>query len=276
MKFLLIGNGFIAPAHKDAIKKIGGEIIGIVDKNQGENKWMGAVKKTDADCVVVLTPNDLHFEMIKLALEQDKIVLCEKPLVIKLEQAKMLANENKVFIVLQLRHHPFVELIRREQFDRRDKYKIDMNLYFKRDDKDYIEGWKNQKERSGGFLYNLGIHYFDLLLYLFGDAKEIKVEKIYEKNDTIPEAEGKGIIEGENYTCNWQIFINKKENGVIIKKREYIINGIPYNFSSKDNLAEENLHKFVYQDLLSGKGITSNEALKSIKLVDSIYKNIES
>ena len=214
--------------------------------------------------------------MVKFALEQGKIVLCEKPLVVKLEQAKILANEDKVFTVLQLRHHPLVELIKKEQFAKKGKHMINMNIFFKRDDENYINGWKNQKERSGGFLYNLCIHYFDLLLYLFGDIKDVKVNKIYEKNGPLPEAEGKGVIEGDNYVCNWQIFINKKENGLIIKKREYIINDIPYNFSSKDNLAEENLHKFTYEDLLRGKGVKPKEALKSIELVEAIYKKLKS
>ncbi len=90
MKFLLIGNGFVASRHKEAIKTIKGEIVGIIDKDQGEDKWKEAVKTNDADCVVILTPNNLHFEMSKLAAEQGKIVLCEKPLVINSKQIKIL------------------------------------------------------------------------------------------------------------------------------------------------------------------------------------------
>ncbi|KKQ77136.1 MAG: hypothetical protein US98_C0012G0006 [Parcubacteria group bacterium GW2011_GWC1_38_6] len=272
MKFAIIGKGFIFPSHEKAIKAVGGKIVDIVDeKTDGPDAWKSMVKKTTADCVVVLTPNDLHFEMVKLALEQEKIVLCEKPLVTKLEQAKILANEDKIFTVLQLRHHPLVELIKKEQFSKKGKHIINMNIFFKRNDEDYINGWKNQKNRSGGFLYNVGIHYFDLLLYLFGDAQRVKVDKVYEDNGSNPKAEAKGVIEGINFICNWQIFINKKEDGDIVKKREYIINGTPYNFSSKDNLAQENLHKFTYEDLLKGKGVKPKETLRSIELVEEIY-----
>jgi len=108
---------------------------------------------------------------------------------------------------------------------------------------------------------------------LFGGAKNLKVSRIYEKTASPPEAEAMGKIEGENYTCDWQLHINKKEAGEIIKKREFIINGTSYNFSSKDNLAEENLHLFVYEDLLKGRGIIPQEALKSIELVEKIYQS---
>ena len=291
MKFLLIGNGFIIPSHKQTIKSIGGEIVSIVDKDQGEGRWKEEVKKTNADCVVVLTPNDLHFEMAELAAEQGKVVLCEKPLTFKSEQTEVLTEKDNIFTVLQLRYHPFVEKIRtslanarqnldfslrselkQEQLVKNVNHKIEMNIYFKRDDEKYINGWKNKKERSGGFLFNLGIHYFDLLIHLFGEPKNIEVDSIYERNDSNPEASASGIIKGDNYTCKWRMYINKKEVGQIIKKREFVINGTSYNFSSKDNLAEENLHKFVYQDLLNGKGITPQEALKSIKLIEQIYE----
>lgn len=254
MKFLLIGNGFIAPKHIEAIKETGGDVVESFGLEKGENYWKEAIKKTEADCIVILTPNNLHFEMAKFAAEKNKIVLCEKPLTIKSEEAEELSKYSDIFTVLQLRYHHLTEKIKKEQLRKNIKHQIKMNIFFKRDDGNYIKGWKNQKEKSGGFLFNLGIHYFDILLYLFGEPKRIKVKKIYEKNGYKPEAEALGKIEGENYSCDWQIFINRKDNqGQIIKKREFIINGKSYNFSSKDNLAEENLHKFVYQDLLKKK-----------------------
>jgi UDP-2-acetamido-3-amino-2,3-dideoxy-glucuronate N-acetyltransferase len=274
-KFAIIGKGFIYNLHKEAIKKLGGEIVDIVDEDNGINSWKDMVKKTKADCIVILTPNHLHFEMAKFSAQQGKIVLCEKPLVINSEQAKILAKYPNIFTVCQLRYHPYVERIKREELSKDIKHNIRMNIYFKRDDENYLKGWKNQKERSGGFLFNLGIHYFDLLLHLFGPPQKIKVEKIYEKNGENPEAEAKGEIEGENYVCSWQMFINKKENGKILSKREFIIDGVSYNFSSKENLAQENLHFFVYKDLLKGKGITPKEALKSIELIEKIYNLYE-
>ncbi len=270
-KFAVIGTGFIFRTHLLAINEIGGKVVDVVNESNGKDAWKEMVRTTDADCIVVLAPNDLHFEMAKFSAEEGKIVLCEKPLTIKSEHVRILAAKPNIFTICQLRRHPFVEKIKNEQLTKNIKHDIKMDVFFKRDEENYVREWKNKKERSGGFLFNLGVHYFDLLLHLFGEAKKLEVNKIYEKNDDNPEAEAKGKIEGENYICHWQMFINKKENGEIIKKREFIINGTSYNFSSKDNLAEENLHRFVYQDLLDNKGISPGEVLPSIELIEKIY-----
>jgi len=274
-KFAIIGTGFIFRTHLQAINKIGGKIVDVVNESHGKDAWKEMVKNTDAPFVVILTPNDLHFEMTKFSAESGKIVLCEKPLTINSKDAQILTKYPHIFTVCQLRYHPFVEKIKKEHLSKNIKHQIKMNIFFKRDDPSYIKSWKNQKERSGGFLFNVGIHYFDLLLYLFGPPQKIRVEKIYEKNGENPEAEARGETEGENYFCSWQMFINKKEEGKILSKREFIIDGVSYNFSSKENLAQENLHFFVYKDLLKGKGITPKEALKSIELIEKIYNLYE-
>ncbi|MBC7074355.1 Gfo/Idh/MocA family oxidoreductase, partial [Candidatus Parcubacteria bacterium] len=79
-KFAVIGTGFIFRTHLQAINKIGGKIVDAVNESNGKDAWREMVKNTDADCVVILTPNDLHFEMAKFSAENGKIVLCEKPL----------------------------------------------------------------------------------------------------------------------------------------------------------------------------------------------------
>ncbi len=274
MKFFVIGKGFIFPKHKEAIEAVGGEIEIAVDKDQGEEKWKETLAESRADYVSILTPNHLHYKMIKESLKRGKIVLCEKPLVINSSHARDLVGEN-VFSVLQLRHHPLLEKIKKEQLVKKSRHVIKANICFQRDDNNYVEGWKNKKETSGGFLFNVGVHYFDILLHLFGEAKNFHVEKIYDKNDRNPKAEAKIKIEGENYFCDFSMFINKEEGGEIIKKREFIINGTPYNFSSKKNLAEENLHQFVYQDLIKRKGQRPEDSLKSIELIERLYQSYE-
>ncbi len=260
MKFSIIGTGFIFPINIQAIRDVGGEIRDVVNDTHGQNTWKDMIKNTDADCIVILTPNDLHFGMITASIEQGKIVLCEKPLVIKSEHAKILAEKPNIFTVLQLRHHPLVKEMKSEITDK-EKYEIDMDISVYRDE-NYYKSWKGQKERSGGVLVNLGIHYFDLLLYLFGDAKKIKTTFLDDKT-------GQGIIEGDNYICNWRVSTDEKREN---QRRIFKINGVNYNFSSKDNLSYENLHKFVYQDLLNKKGITPKESLKSIELVEKLYQ----
>jgi UDP-N-acetyl-2-amino-2-deoxyglucuronate dehydrogenase len=256
MKFLLIGNEFIAPRHKEAIKNINGEIVDIIDI---EDDWKKAVENTNADCVVILTPNDLHFEMAKLSAECRKTVLCEKPLAIKSKQAEILSKYPNIFTVLQLRYHPDVERIRSD-IKERGKNEIEMDISVYRED-DYYQCWKGQKERSGGVLFNLGIHYFDLLLYIFGDSKKVMLETLDDKTGT-------GTIEGDNYTCKFKISTDGERNN---QRRIFNVNGNFYNFSSRDNLSYENLHRFVYSDLLNKKGVLPKEALKSIKLIEELY-----
>lgn len=261
LKFLLIGNGFIAPRHKEAILEIGGKIVGVIDKDQGEDAWKSAITGTEADYVVVLTPNDLHFSVTKFAAENNKIVLCEKPLTISSREARELDKFSNVFSVLQLRFHSDVDKIKSEvKTDSKNEVEMDISVY--RDD-DYYAGWKGRRERSGGPLFNLGVHYFDLLLYIFGEAKNVSLNYLDEKT-------GKGKIEGENYICNFIVSTGAERDN---QRRVFKINGKQYNFSSKDNLSYENLHRFVYDDLIKGKGVTPLESLKAIELIENLYNS---
>ena len=256
MKFSIIGTGFIFSAHAQAIRDMGGEIRDIVNNAYSEDSWKKMVQSTDADCIVILTPNHLHKEMILESVKNGKIVLCEKPLVLSSKDCEAL--KGKIFSVLQLRHHPLLKEIKANIREADNVINMDISVF--RDQK-YYESWKGQKEKSGGVLFNLGIHYFDLLLHLFGEAKEIKTEYLDEKT-------GRGIIKGDNYVCNWKISTDAKKEE---QKRVFEINGINYNFSSKDNLSFENLHKLVYEDLYKEKGVDPKEAVKSIKLVEKLY-----
>lgn len=258
-KFAIIGKGFIFKVHSQAIAQIRGEIVEVVDESSGQDAWRDMVKNTDADCIVILAPNDLHFEMVMAAAQQGKIVLCEKPLVIKSGQARILAEKPNIFTVLQLRYHPLVKDLK-SKINKNENYKINMDISVHRDEK-YYKGWKGQKEKSGGLLFNLGIHYFDLLQYLFGREKQVNTLTLSDKT-------GRGIIEGNNYICNWKLSTDEKKDN---QRRVFKINGTDYNFSSKDNLSYENLHTFVYQDLINKKGTTPGEALKSIILVEKLY-----
>jgi len=259
MKFSIIGTGFIVPRHIEAINFVGGKIIDVVNDAYGKNIWQKMVKNTKADCIVILTPNDLHFKMCQTAAEAGKTVLCEKPLAIRSEHIKKLAKYKNIFTVLQLRRHPLIEAIKSEIKNKKNhKIEIDVSVYR---DKEYYTSWKGQEKRSGGVLFNLGIHYFDLLLYLFGSAQAIKTLSVNDKTGT-------GIIKGRNYICDWRVSTDEKQDK---QRRIFKINGENYNFSSQDNLSYENLHRFVYQDLLKKKGISPKQALRSVELVERLH-----
>jgi len=216
------------------------------------------VKKTKADCIVILTPNFLHFEMAKFSAQCGKIVLCEKPLALKSEEVKILAEYPDIFTVHQLRYHPFAKKLKSE-IKENGNYQIEIDISVHRDDP-YWKSWIGTKEKSGGIIFNLGIHYFDLLLYLFGEPVEVSTKFLTDKT-------GEGKISGKNYSCIWKISAEAPADD---QCRLFKINNINYDFSSK-----ENLHIFVYKDLLERKGITPKESVLSIELIEKIYENFK-
>ncbi len=261
MKFLIIGKGFIYPRHIDAIKRIGGEIVDEISLEDGEDKWKEVMEKTQADCVAVLTPNNLHYPMCKMALEMGKKVVCEKPLTISSKDCVELGNYENIFCVLQLRHHALAKQLK-EEIDPAKKYEIEMDISVYRDP-GYYQSWKGQIPRSGGVLFNLGVHYFDMIIYLFGDVKNIHSVKIDDKT-------GVGVLEGNNYICKFKVSTDEAKE---TQRRVFKINGIDYNFSSQDNLSYEDLHQFVYKEFAEGKGIDPKQSLKAIELIERIYKS---
>lgn len=263
MKFAIIGTGFINPKHVEAIFNVMGKITDVVNATMGEDKWKEVVSKTDADCVVILAPNDLHFPMAKMAAERGKIVICEKPLTINSQEARELSKYPNIFTVLPLRYHRELKNIK-ENVASHPTSEVEMDISVYRDP-EYYAGWKGKKERSGGVLFNLGVHYFDILLHVFGKPDEVKLTHLDNKT-------GVGYIKGKNYKCNFRVSTDaKREN----QRRVFKINGEQYNFSPKDNLAYENLHQHIYDDMLKGKGVTPEEALPSIELIESLYESFK-
>jgi len=225
-KFAIIGSGYIFLKHVEAIRYIGGEITEVINENSYIN-WKDLIDNTKAQYIIILTPNYLHEEMAEYASKKGKIILCEKPFAIKPFEKEY----KNVFVVLQLRHHPMVEEMRKSI---KDNNKIEIDIAVWRD-QEYHDGWKGDIRKSGGIDFNLGIHYFDLVYYLLGDNKmELTV----------------------NLTTK-----SKKPS------RNITINGKTFNLSSKENLSEENLHRFVYEDLIKGKGVKPCELKKLTKII---------
>ena len=263
IKFAVIGMGFIWPRHKQAIESLGGEVYLTCDidktKNPDFTDWVEMFnhpKFKEVDIVSILTPNYLHAVIAREAVLKGKRVLCEKPLTLSSEECLTLSDN--VFTVLQLRHHPEVIRLKNEL---KGKHKVGLVVKVKRD-KDYWEGWKGQNEKSGGILFNLGIHYFDLLIHLFG--KEYKViDSLCLNRSAGGELDFNGTI------CNYYMEImpdNKEQD------RYLVIDGKRINLSKQDNLSFEDLHLEVYKDLMQGKGVLPSEAIKSIKLVEKLCR----
>lgn len=263
MKHCIIGsNGFISKRHKKAIENIGGELVLTCDIN-GEadfKDWVEMIHSPrfkEIDMVSICVPNYLHSVMVRELLNQNKKVLCEKPLTIYND---IYLDDLNLGVVLQLRHNPIVKKLKQENFN--GKIKIVVKSYRP---PEYWNSWKGDPLKSGGILYNMGIHYLDLLIYLLGNPVSIP----YSEYDT---KLAKGEIEFERGIGEYHIELLGEEakNASVVRKiafngEEQDLEGatIPLN----DSGAVLDLHTEVYKDFVAGKRISSIEAQKSLDLV---------
>lgn len=253
--FAVIGLGFIWPRHRLAIEELGGKILMTCDSDPAKGAtftdWVEMYNHTDfekIDAIIICTPNYLHAVQAREALLRGKKVLCEKPL--SIDDTRGLQG---VKTVLQLRHHPELKGIKAQ------RAYIEAKMYR---DETYWNSWKGQEVKSGGILYNLGVHYIDLLIYLLGRPK-----KILEVATGITCASGMIKFERGEGKYLIQAVDSREKQG-----RRIIVNGKEINLSDKDNLSYEDLHKEVYKDFMKGKGVGVSEAKKSLDLIKQLCK----
>jgi UDP-N-acetyl-2-amino-2-deoxyglucuronate dehydrogenase len=187
--FALIGAaGFIAKQHVKAIKDIGGELVIAYDKAENVGYLQDSFKEcifttkerelwkysNCYDYVVICTPNNTHMNFIKKAASRNKKIICEKPLVIREKDFAWLAlNGIDLSTILQLRY--FEKEIRDNLIHPTRFTKFDFNYWTPRGM--WYEGtWKSDKKKSGGLLFNIGIHPIDLLVKLFGRLRSFKID----------------------------------------------------------------------------------------------------
>lgn len=254
LKWAVIGcNGFVAKRHMRAIEDIGDEVY---MKWDIEKDYIDVVSSEDwknVDAVAICTPNYLHFPMMQAM--KDKIVICEKPFC--LSSQNILALDDNTNVVLQLRHHPEVKVWKNSKIKKGSKCKMTVKMF--RDDK-YWNSWKGDNSKSGGILFNLGIHYFDLLIYLFGEDYQVIKSNYSDKKCT-------GNISFSDCDVEYHIEIISDREG---QTRKLEINNEEVVLSVKDNLSYEGLHTQIYEDVKKGGGIKPIEAIKSIKLVEKL------
>ena len=263
-KHAVIGLGFIYNKHAEAISNTGGEIvIGCdIDKSKKDKLPEGSkfteewTDIKDVDYVSILTPNYQHPLMVKHFTEKGIKVLCEKPPVISSKDYYDLKDED-IDVVLQLRHHPEIKKWKDEIKEYED-YKVDMKILVRRDQW-YFDSWKGDEMKSGGLLFNIGIHYFDALAHLFGPFIEVKTEYIRAKR-------AKGKIRFLNAYVNWELALDAPMDN---QKRIFEINRNKLNLSQ----GFENLHTKVYEEMLEGRGIKLDECGETIKLIEKIKDN---
>lgn len=291
-KFALIGAaGFVAPRHMKAIKETGNELIAIMDKNDSvgiiDSYFPNAhyfseferfdrfiskqvfVEKQELDYVSICTPNYLHDSHIRFALRNNAHAICEKPLVLNpwnvsaLQQQESLSGRN-VYAILQLRLHPSsVALKKFLESHSDDQYDIDLAYITSRGNW-YLNSWKGDLEKSGGLSSNIGVHFFDLLSWIFGPpTKNVMHTKT-------PETES-GYLEFKNARVRWFLSINEKylpknTEHYMNSYRSIQINGEEWEFSD----GFQNLHTLSYEHILEGKGFGLSDAESAIQIIHDI------
>ena len=295
MNFGLIGAaGFIAPKHLKAIHDTENELIAAVDLHDSVGRldsyfpaarffteieqferfleqWSRDTTQEKVQYISICTPNYLHDAHVRLALRSGANAICEKPLVIAPGDLNSLLeleseSKNRIFSVLQLRLLPkLVEL--RESIQRqvpKDKIKVDLT-YITRRGSWYDTSWKGAPGLSGGVALNIGIHFFDLLIWLFGSVEESQVHLKQGRKAA-------GVLHLERAQVRWFLSTDSadlpdsvKENGGYAY-RSMTMDGQEIEFS--DGFTE--LHTRVYEEILAGRGTGILDAQPSLELAHSL------
>ena len=258
MKFALIGNGFIAPKHIEAIKAIGGELVAVCDIDP-KKEIKGIPFFTDykeaiklADCVSICTPNYLHKEMILECVAWGKMVLCEKPMSFNLGDFGLLNELPNVYGNFQLRYLPEIGEMRAKA---KNSQSVVLKVQMKRS-KTYYDSWKGDSTKTGGLLMNIGCHYFDLLGHLFGYRGF--VSQIEELSDL----RANGTLFYPTTTINWVVEFTEEQNEY---ERSLTIDGQRFDLVQKSNL-----HLRTYEDFAWGHGIRPEQEEKIVKMIYAI------
>tara|TARA_Y100000589_G_scaffold329137_1_gene374911 strand:- start:217 stop:1065 length:849 start_codon:yes stop_codon:yes gene_type:complete len=221
--------------------------------------------------VSICSPNYLHDAHIRFALRSGAHAICEKPLVLNpwnVDAIQAIEEETnrKVYTILQLRVHPTILRLREKLIRESNKYKYDLDLsYITSRGNWYNFSWKGDESKSGGIATNIGIHFFDMLIWLFGSVQENIVHVAENKKAA-------GYLELENARVRWFLSIDskdlpqaQKDNGQRTYRSIYI-NGEVLEFSS----GFTDLHDLVYQGILNGSGYGTEDARIAIQVSHEI------
>ncbi|WP_417454778.1 Gfo/Idh/MocA family oxidoreductase [Kiloniella sp.] len=289
--FALIGAaGYIAPRHMKAIKDTGNHLIaaldpndsvGIIDSYFPQTRFFTEFERFDRhidklrrrgdliDYVSVCSPNYLHDAHCRFALRSDAHAICEKPLVLNpwnIEGLREIEEQTgrKIYSILQLRLHPAIIDLKKKVAENPDKiYDVDLSYITSRG-KWYHVSWKGADDKSGGIATNIGVHFYDMLGFIFGPLKENKVH--------IRSGErGAGYLEFKQARVRWFLSVDQSDLPEHVKGkqptyRSITVDGDEIEFSG----GFTDLHTASYQHILDGEGFALDDAQTSIELVSTI------
>ena len=292
-RFALIGaSGYVAPRHVQAIKATGNYLVAATDPHDNVgfldayypdaaffteferfDRYMDKLKNQNkgVDFVSICSPNHLHDAHIKSALRWGADAICEKPMVLNpwnIDVLKRVEKESgkKIWNILQLRKHPTIVALKKKVDAAASDKIFDVDLsYITSRGLWYYASWKGQEEKSGGIATNIGVHFFDMLSWVFGNVKENVVH--LHNHDRAA-----GYLEFEKARVRWFLSINGEVLPDEIKAkgqrtyRSVTIEGEKLEFS--DGFTD--LHTRVYERVLSGNGYGLEDARKAIEIVHSV------
>lgn len=283
--FALIGAaGYIAERHVKAIKDLNCDLkfitdpsdtVGYIDKYFPKSKYFKEIERFDRninrnigsqnsiDFISICSPNYLHDSHIRLGLRNESNVICEKPLVLKKDHLfQMLKLEKKykkkVFPILQLRLHPLIQKLKKEK---NSNNKIINLTYITPRGSWYDYSWKGDFDKSGGILFNIGVHFFDMLIWLFGEPRSFRIDYSDFKKC-------KGKIFLDQAEVNFLLSIDKKDLPHHEWKpfREIQFDGNKIDFTE----GFTDLHLESYKQILNGKGFDIESCIPSIELIEKM------
>ncbi len=298
-RFALIGAaGYIAPRHMKAIKETGNDLIAACDPNDSVgiidsyfpdasffteferfdrfvDKWHREHDK-HIEYVAITSPNYLHDAHIRFALKNGADAICEKPLVLNphnIDQLKIIEQETgkQVYNILQLRLHPSIIALKQrvtQELQRHPDrvYTIDLTYLTSRG-KWYFTSWKGDASKSGGIASNIGVHFFDMLTWIFGDVKKNTVTLKHPDTNA-------GTFELQHAKVRWFLSVNYDYIPQEVKAagqrtfRSITVDGEAIEFSG----GFTDLHTRSYEHILSGNGFGLDEAYGSIETVAEIRR----
>jgi UDP-N-acetyl-2-amino-2-deoxyglucuronate dehydrogenase len=269
--------GYIAPKHLDAIYITQNTLlaaldphdsVGILDKYFPDCRFFTEPERFDRyleklrryqvgiDYVTICSPNYLHDAHCRLALRVGANAICEKPLVINpwnLNQLKELEEEygKKIYVVLQLRLDPKLQELKKTVTS---DHKVKINYLTPRG-MWYLSSWKGDEKKSGGLITNIGIHFLDMVLWLFGQCESYIIEEYTDKKIKGKVWLEKALVEFFLSTDKTDIVKGQPFRSIIIDDQEFVFGD---NFTG--------LHTEVYKDILNGGGFGIEDARQSIEL----------
>ena len=293
--FALIGAaGYVAQRHMKAIKATGNQLIAALDNNDSVGILDSFFPKADffteferfdrhidklyrsksekrIDYVSICSPNYLHDSHMRFALRSGANAICEKPLVLNPHNIDGLLNLEaatglKVNTILQLRLHPAIKELKKNVAVSGLERKHDVDLtYIASRGSWYLQSWKGDVKKSGGIATNIGVHFFDMLHFVFGS---LQANVVHFASDT----KAAGYLEYEKARVRWFLSIDESDVPEPQRKsgqrtfRSITIDGMEVEFSE----GFEDLHTRSYESILNGNGFGLEDNRVAIETVAAI------